>query len=200
MIIKVCGIKEKENHKAISAFDIEMIGLNFYRPSKRYLKNVTLPIMHGQKRVGVFVNEPIDSLRTMVELHQLDFAQLHGDEDEDYCSQIQSFIPIIKVFRVDQNFDWRTTNGFEFADYLLFDTMVSSYGGSGLKFDWSVLDNYKGATPFFLSGGLGPNDWQAIKAIDHPLFIGIDINSKFEISPGLKDVDLVNEFIERIRN
>jgi len=199
MIIKVCGLKVPENHRAIGKLDIDMIGINLYKPSRRYIGNSRLEKINGQKRVGVFVKSTKERILNAIENHKLDFAQLHGDEEVETCQHIRNYIPIIKVFRITPEFDWRSTELFEFADYFLFDTMTDEFGGSGHKFDWSHLNAYKGFTPFLLSGGISPDDADRILSINHPQFKGIDINSKFEISPGIKDVDKVSNFIEEIR-
>lgn len=199
MIIKVCGIKVPENYNTLGQLDIDMIGINFYKPSKRFINNVILKKIEGQKRVGVFVKSSETEILASIKKHQLDFAQLHGDEDVAACLAIKKHIPIIKVFRITLDFDWSSVNGFEFADYFLFDTMTSKYGGSGQKFDWESLSQYPGITPFLLSGGIDATDAKNILNISHPLFAGVDINSKFETEPGVKDVGCVKNFIKEIR-
>ena len=200
MIIKVCGIKEQSNYNQIADLGIDMIGLNFYKPSKRYIGSGTLSKRKEELRVGIFVQEEIDVVIAKSKEHQLDFVQLHGDETPQFCEQISSEIPIIKVFRVDENFDWKITDEYQKSTYFLFDTYTKAYGGSGKKFDWTQIEKYKGSTPFLLSGGISPEDATGIKEISHPLFKGIDINSKFETEPGIKDIDLIQKFIEEINH
>jgi phosphoribosylanthranilate isomerase len=124
---------------------------------------------------------------------------LHGDDSSVFAAIIQEFIPVIKVFRIDESFDPKVLIHFEFCSYLLFDTSTKSFGGSGLKFNWEMLDDFNIKTPFLLSGGIGPEDTEAILKLNHPYFRGVDINSKFEIEPGLKNVSHIQEFIKAIK-
>ena len=199
MIIKVCGLRDRENHQEISNLDVEMIGINLYEPSSRFIGDYRLEQIEGQLRVGVFVKASISDLKQAITEHDLDLLQLHGDEDVAYCKEAQILKPIIKVFRIDPDFDWNIISDFAFADYILLDTKTKLFGGSGKKFDWSILDRYTLDTPFLLSGGIGPEDVVSIKNIKHPKFIGVDINSKFEISPAMKDLSLVSAFTKEIR-
>ena len=198
MIVKVCGITDNKNLQEICSSGIEMIGINCYAPSKRYIGTKSLDDCSA-KRVGVFVNASIDEIKESITLHGLDIAQLHGDESPEFCLEVQKVIPIIKVFRVDKDFDWEDTKRYNFANFFLFDTKTIEYGGSGVQFDWSILDNYKLEIPFFLSGGIGPKDADSILSLEHNRFIGVDINSRFETHPGFKDVNLVNNFLQEIR-
>lgn len=204
MLIKVCGIKTEENILFLNESDIDMVGLNFYAPSVRYISAEIAPSLFDQfhsgiKRVGVFVNEKIEHILELSQKYNLDYVQLHGDENSTFCKEISKSIPIIKVFRVDDKFDFRSIEHFMMATYFLFDTQTIHYGGSGKKFNWSKLMDYTGTIPFLLSGGIGPDDYIKLAEIDHPQFAGIDINSKFESSPGIKDKNLVLPFLNRIR-
>ena len=198
MIIKVCGLKEAENILSISKLSIDMVGYNFYAPSPRYLDILTPTLPKHIQKVGVFVNASVDIIRQRVDTYGLDYAQLHGDEDLAFCADVASFIPVIKVCRVDETFDAMAISAFDFCDYLLFDTATKAYGGSGKKFNWEILHTFDIQIPFLLSGGIGPDDVNEIKQFSHPFFRGIDINSKFEISPGVKDVSLIGDFIEKL--
>lgn len=203
MIIKVCGIKTEENIRSISEIDIDMIGLNFYEPSKRYVDKSVIPQWYDMlpekiSRVGVFVNMDEDDLLDFVDEYRLDYAQLHGNESIEYVKEIHKSIPVIKVFRVGKEFDIRSTADFSFVDYILFDTDNKSFGGSGQQFDWEILSDYPLDIPFLISGGIGPLDAIKIKKINHPNFGGIDINSKFESMPGIKDMKLVSQFVQDI--
>jgi len=199
MIIKVCGLKFKQNVLDISALDINMVGYNFYASSQRYVESPLPEIPTNIKKVGVFVNTTIDDIKHKTIFYKLDFAQLHGDEDVSYVVEIKKFIPVIKVFRIDENFDPKVLNTFEFCDFFLFDTATKQFGGSGSKFDWTILNTYDIQVPFLLSGGIGPEDLGGIKNIRHPKLVGVDINSKFEISPGLKDVEKVKSFVDDMK-
>ena len=205
MIIKVCGIKTRENIEFLSKTKIDMVGLNFYAPSVRYIspdtdENIFNAFYSDVKRVGVFVNEAYDQILTLSAKYRLDYVQLHGDEEESFCKRIAAHLPVIKVFRVDESFDFSESMGFESADMFLFDTRTKNYGGSGKQFDWSILNNYKGQKRFLLSGGIGPGDEESILKLNHKKFAGIDINSKFESSPGIKDESLILPFLNKMEN
>lgn len=199
MIIKVCGLKFEQNLLDISALDIDMVGYNFYEQSPRYVQNKLPNISSHIKKVGVFVNETESFILQKLKEYNLDYAQLHGDESIEFCTKIKASIPVIKVFRVKDQLDVNLIKTFEFCDFFLFDTATKQYGGSGKKFDWTLLNEFDINVPFLLSGGIGPEDLDDILKICHPKFVGIDINSKFEISPGLKDVDKVKFFVDEIK-
>ena len=200
MIIKVCGINDAQNYKDVAESEIEMIGLNFYPHSKRYVidSNMLEGIDDKVLRVGVFVNETIDKIKYINDLYQLDYVQCHGGETAVQCQEIQKFQKVIKVFSVATEDDLKATEAFEFCDLFLFDTATKSYGGSGSKFDWEALANYNGVTPFLLAGGISPEDALEINKITHPQFYGVDLNSKFETRPGYKDVQKLNKFIKEL--
>lgn len=199
-LIKVCGINRANNLKRISNLDIDMIGLNFYLGSKRFLNNISITINPNVKRVGVFVNPSMTELHQYSSDTQLDYIQLHGDESPQFCLEASEICPIIKAFGLDEEFDFELINNYDMVEYYLFDTKVSTHGGSGTKFNWDKLAEYKGKIPFLLAGGIGPDDAAAIKELKHPMFIGVDINSKFEIEPGLKHVPKVDQFVKELKN
>jgi phosphoribosylanthranilate isomerase len=199
MIIKVCGLKFEQNLIDVASLDIDMVGYNFYEPSPRYVQN-TLPIIPSKiKKVGVFVNASESNILQKVRDYRLDYAQLHGDESPEFCKKIKETIPVIKVFRIDDLFDFNLIKEFVFCNYFLFDTATKQFGGSGKKFDWSLLNNLDIKVPFLISGGIGPDDLDDILKFRHPTFKGIDINSKFELSAGLKDVEKVKNFADGIK-
>lgn len=200
MKIKVCGISDIDNLKAIDGLGVDHIGYNFYPPSKRYIGTTSAMIQYETQaeKIGVFVKETLDKVKEISEIFRLDHLQLHGDESVEYCRELSKEYSVIKVFRVDESFDFETVEPFEFCDYYLFDTMVSDYGGSGRKFNWNMLNQYVDHVPFILSGGIGPDDLSSLQGFSHPQLYGIDINSKFEISPGVKDVNVIKEFLQNI--
>ena len=200
MIVKVCGLREEENISEICTSDVQMIGLNFYPLSSRFIsaydEEAIQAIPNYIKKAGVFVNADATFVKDKIETYGLDYVQLHGDEDFTYCKEISEKCRVIKVFRIDDEFDWSSVDDYsKIAEYFLFDTKTSAFGGSGKKFNWEILDNYKEATPFLLSGGIGPADAMIINTISHPQFAGIDINSKFEIAPAFKSKQLVDTFL-----
>jgi phosphoribosylanthranilate isomerase len=198
ILIKVCGMKNAKNIKEITSLDIDFIGLIFYKKSKRFI-DTEIPKNDTQK-VGVFVNEKIAIIEEKIKAYDLSFIQLHGDESPQFCSTLKSKnIQIIKAFRVDDNFDFNSTKKYEsFCDYFLFDAKGKDYGGNGIVFNWDILNHYKGTLPFFLSGGINIHSLESIKDFHHEKLFALDINSGFEIEPGLKDVNLIKGFINTL--
>lgn len=206
MKIKVCGMKYPENIQELNKLSIDYMGMIFYQESPRYIDNQELKAegnIHSSniKRVGVFVNSREAYIVEMIDKYKLDLIQLHGNESPDFCAELNKFIPIIKAFSISEASDFEQTKAYEgLRGYFLFDTKTSQYGGSGKKFDWNILDAYDEDTPFFLSGGISAEDVKQIKAIKHPRLYGVDLNSKFETEPGLKDIQLLDQFIKQLRN
>ncbi|HCE55964.1 MAG: phosphoribosylanthranilate isomerase [Lutibacter sp.] len=197
MKIKVCGMRDKENISGLLALKPDYIGFIFYDKSKRFVADFPqIEIPSTIKKVGVFVNETIEEIIEKANKHTLDFAQLHGNETPEYCSALSAKnIKIIKAFSVDENFDFSAIKSFEkCVSIFLFDTKGNNYGGNGVKFNWDLLQNYKGKIPFLLSGGINKNDADEIKKMKHLAFLGIDINSGFELEPGLKNIKEIKEF------
>ncbi|MBK8515847.1 MAG: phosphoribosylanthranilate isomerase [Saprospiraceae bacterium] len=195
MIIKVCGLKSAKNLLEVSLLGINMVGYNFYVKSPRYV-DIDMPEIKGEiQKVGVFVNDTIEKIREKKERYGLNFIQLHGDESPDFALMVQDICPVIKAFRIDEQFDGELLNEFGFVSYFIFDTVTPYFGGSGKKFDWNKLYHFNIRVPFLLSGGIGPGDSAKILEIQHPFFAGIDINSKFEVSPGVKDIATINKFL-----
>lgn len=199
-------MKYPENIEDLNKLPIDYMGMIFYQKSPRYIdyqlwQNVGDIDSSNIKRVGVFVNSGIDFIVEMIDKYKLDLIQLHGNESPNFCSELNKFTPIIKAFSISESSDFEQTKAYEgLQGYFLFDTKTPQYGGSGKKFDWAILDAYNGDTPFFLSGGISAEDIQQIKAIKHPRLYGVDLNSKFEIEPGLKDIQLLDQFIKQLRN
>lgn len=205
LIIKVCGMRDEENIHAVEQLGVDWMGFVFYPESLRYAGH-SLELNHypiGVKRVGVFVNEQKDIVRKTALRNLIQVIQLHGSEPPSYCKALQmEGFEVIKAFSIDpkRRFPADHVRLYESCcDYFLFDTHAPGYGGSGKKFDWDVLLEYRGKVPFLLSGGISPDDAEAINAFSHPRFMGIDLNSRFEISPGYKDTALLQSFIEKIR-
>ena len=199
MIVKVCGIKDQNNLSAIEQCHVDMIGFNFYEKSVRFINNPLSIKNKTIQRVGVFVNVSHKELLLRKNQFDLDYLQLHGDESFEYCKEAAQISPIIKVFRIHENFDFSILQTFkDVASMFLFDSYHTSYGGTGKKFNWNLLDKFDIPLPFLLSGGISIDDVDNIKSISHPKFAGIDINSKFESSPAIKDVDLVHFFLNNL--
>lgn len=190
-------MRNKENISGLLALKPDYIGFIFYDKSKRYVADFPqIEIPSSVKKVGVFVNEIIEEIIEKANQHTLDFVQIHGNETPEFCEKLaKKNIKIIKAFSVDENFDFSATKLFEkCVSLFLFDTKGNNYGGNGIKFNWELLQNYTGKTPFLLSGGISKNDSAEIRKFKHPAFLGIDINSGFELEPGLKNIKEIKEF------
>ncbi|MDR0812096.1 MAG: phosphoribosylanthranilate isomerase [Paludibacter sp.] len=203
--IKICGMRDADNIMKISALKPNYLGFVFYPKSPRYAANVNPEVLRkipsDIKKIGVFVNESLKNILTIAYKFNLDGVQLHGAENIEICKELKNTgLTVIKAFSIFDKSNFLPTKKYEeVCDFFLFDTKVSdAYGGSGVKFDWSLLNEYKGQTPFFLSGGISPDDAEAILQIKHPQFFGIDINSKFETRAGEKNAELLKEFLDKL--
>ena len=225
MIIKVCGMRDAANIRAVDGLPVDLMGLIFWPRSSRYVSRRPDYLPTRCKRVGVFVDADIPDVLRHVSDYALDYVQLHGSESPAYLRQLRAalsaaapslpdaapsladggFPAIIKAFSIATAADLRQTEAYHgLADLFLFDTKGPSAGGNGRKFDWSVLSAYAGPTPFLLSGGIGPADAGLLRQL--PLLdgfpvehcAGIDLNSRFELAPGLKDIHLLQDFIKTI--
>lgn len=209
MIVKVCGMRDAQNIREVEALGIDMMGFIFWPRSSRYVGQTNLGYRPRCKRVGIFVDEAVEQVCRMAADFALDYIQLHGHESPDYlrdlraawsASDCATAAPrLVKAFNISTTADLAQTADYsDLADLFLFDTKGKSVGGNGEKFDWSVLSAYDGGTPFLLSGGIDPQDASRINAFHHPRCIGIDLNSRFEIAPGLKDVVALRQFLEEL--
>ena len=189
---------EIDQVKQLDAIGVDFAGFIFYPKSPRYVvRHLSGEQLKKAKlrlgKVGVFVNATYDEVMKQVDSYGLDMVQLHGDETPRFCEQLSNYITVIKVFRLseDDPIDWLIRPYQDSCDMFLFDTEGVGYGGTGKKFDWKLLSKSKIGKPFFLSGGLGVDDVGKIKAFKHPDYFGIDVNSRFEKSPGIKDMSLL---------
>lgn len=203
MMIKVCGMREPGNIQQVSALKPNYMGFIFYPQSKRFvdasLSDITMSVGNDIKKTGVFVDEDIHTIADRVIQFQLDAVQLHGHETPEFCRSLKVFIrnmetdsavELIKAFGLSPEFDFATLADYEdVVDYFLFDTKTIDYGGSGMTFDWHILDSYSGKKRFFLSGGLSPENIKQVKQLGDARLAGVDLNSKFETEPGIKDID-----------
>jgi phosphoribosylanthranilate isomerase len=215
MQIKVCGITDINQALALEAMGAQYIGFIFYAPSKRYvLESLQLSVLKtftpiNTKKVGVFVNESIENLINMVQAAGLDLVQLHGDEEAAYFRELREKldasnlknVKLIKVFRVGDKMpahpEFETV-----ADFYLFDTDSKMYGGTGAHFNWELLKGNTIGKPYFLSGGIGPNDMGGIEVMKQTKagqdLAVLDINSQFEITPGVKNLEKIKTFIDAL--
>ena len=203
MMIKVCGMREADNIREVETLGIDMMGFIFWPKSSRYVSQRPDYLPKRVKRVGVFVDEEPEQVRRLAGEYGLDYIQLHGHETPEVISYLRTpALPhprIIKAFNISTAEDLLQTKPYEgLVDYFLFDAKGKSVGGNGEKFNWDVLEAYQGSTPFLLSGGIGPDDAERVNAFYHPKCIGIDLNSRFELTPGLKDIAKLREFITNL--
>lgn len=202
MIVKVCGMREAENIRAVEQTGADWMGFIFYPRSPRFVPAPPSYLPQSVRRVGVFVNAGEADIRERADAFRLDSIQLHGQELPSLCQQLwEAGLTVIKAFAPKQAKDFTATADYEdSADYFLFDTPTASFGGSGRSFDWSLLRHYTGRTPFLLSGGLCPDSLEALHQFRHPRWAGIDLNSGFEIAPGRKDAQLLQSFITKFKS
>ncbi|WP_420572343.1 phosphoribosylanthranilate isomerase [Kordia sp.] len=211
MKLKICGMKYEDNMKAVSTLQPDYLGFIFYEKSSRFFNTVIPKIPNGIKKTGVFVNASQEEILSKVKLYNLQAIQLHGKETPEFCDELQkristplnAQIEIIKVFSIKDEFNFDVLKPYEtFVDYFLFDTKGKLPGGNGVTFDWKVLENYSSEKPFFLSGGIGLetiaklDDFKKSKASKY--CYALDVNSKFEIVPGLKNIEELKSFKELI--
>ncbi len=200
--LKVCGMLDTQNIKELLNIKPDFMGFIFYEKSKRFVGNnlnreLLLSFPKSTKKVGVFVNAELNTIFEKVKEFELDFVQLHGEETPEYCENLQQKnINIIKAFSLDENFDFNQLINYKHCcDYFLFDTKGTEKGGNGITFNWQILENYTIAKPFFLAGGIDGNNLNSLIALSKKLEIyAVDINSKFEIEPGFKNIQKVKEF------
>jgi phosphoribosylanthranilate isomerase len=209
MRVKVCGMTQPDQVEALGDLGATFAGFIFYPKSPRYVfkhMNITqIRKVNNINKVGVFVNSSIEEVLHLVDECRLSMVQLHGDEPPKYCEKIADYVSVVKAFRLSDNdsVEWMIRPYMDVCDMFMFDTMGVGYGGTGKKFDWSMLKNSTIGKPFFLSGGIEPGDEQELKAfaelpVARALF-AIDINSKFEVSPGVKDMEKIREFVGHLK-
>lgn len=204
MRIKVCGMTQPDQVEKLSGMGVTFAGFIFYPKSPRYVfKHMTTTQIRKENninKVGVFVNTSIEEVLHMVDECRLHMVQLHGDESPKFCEKIADYVSVVKAFRIGEHdsVEWMIKPYMDVCDMFMFDTMGSGYGGTGKKFDWNVLKGQHIGKPFFLSGGIEPGDEQKlIEFTREPAakaLFAIDVNSRFEVSPGIKDMDKLQTF------
>lgn len=193
-------MRDSENIRAIEQTKADLMGFIFHPKSPRFVASLPEYMPKKQKRVGVFVNASLEQILAKAQKFSLEYIQLHGDEPPAFCSELKNRgLKVIRALRIANADDIIRAESYNMSDLMIFDTKTELYGGSGKKFNWQLLENYKGCVPFLLSGGIRSDTFEEIKAFFHPQFAGIDLNSGFEISPALKDVGKLNNFIEKIK-
>lgn len=203
LLLKVCGMRNSTNIAELVKVQPDFIGFIFHEASARNVTEIPdVEIPNTIKRVGVFVDKEIEFITEKVTDFDLDYIQLHGNENPKFCSEVKSNgLKIIKAFNVAEDFDFGKLEAFEpFCDYFLFDAFGKKAGGNGITFNWELLQKYNGQTPFLLSGGIDETMVKEIKVINHPKFVGVDINSGFEIEPALKNIEKIKQFSDELRS
>ena len=196
MILKVCGMKYQDNIDQLVKLNPDWMGLIFYPRSPRNVDHEIKIQKNSLKKIGVFVNERLEAIKHKKEQYNLEGIQLHGDEPPEFCSSIGKLnVLVIKAFSISDTFNFKKLDNYQSScDFFLFDTKGENRGGNGIPFDWELLKKYQGNIPFLLSGGIRLELLPAIKNFTHSKWVGIDINSGFEIEPGLKDIKRIKEF------
>jgi len=198
-------MRDPENIKALIALQPDYMGFIFYKASPRFTGDIEAEVLNGIPsniiKTAVFVNEADEHINAIINKYKLDAIQLHGNEGPEVCAMFKGRVQVIKAFGISKDFDFEDLYPYvDHVDYFLFDTKTSVHGGSGETYDWGLLNNYKFDVPFFLSGGLSPENLESVKDIDHPQFYGVDLNSRFELSPGLKNIEKLDIAFEMLKN
>ncbi len=204
MKIKVCGLKDSENIKAVSAFNPDYMSFIFYGKSPRFINNVPFKQLNNIPasifKTAVFVNESFERINELIDRYGFNAIQLHGNESPEFCNSFKNKVKVIKAFGLNSSFNFEQLKAYKNkVDFFLFDTKTDIYGGSGKTFDWSILNKYTLDVPFFLSGGLSNDNLEEIKNIIHPQFYGVDLNSKFETEPGIKNIEKLEKAFDIIK-
>lgn len=205
-VIKICGMRDTENIIAAAGLKPDIMGFIFHPGSPRFAGKLLNPeivanLPSGIRKAGVFVNAAYDEITETAGKFSLSMAQLHGNETPDLCRRIKdSGTVVIKAFNIAENISFSLCKDYiACTDYFIFDSMTINHGGSGQKFEWKLLNRYEAGHPFILSGGISPSDTYNILGIRNPALYGIDLNSRFEIKPGLKDIQKLEKFINELR-
>lgn len=216
--LKVCGMKYRNNIKAVAELQPDYLGFIFYRKSTRYFSGHRPELSEHTKKVGVFVNATVSAIVLKIAEYGLDAIQLHGNETPEFCSSFKESeimkgieqgkdfkheFKVIKAFSIDKDFDFSRLREYEtYCDYFLFDTKGKLPGGNGYSFDWNILQNYTLTKPYFLSGGIGMEEYKQVQEfLEQPAARychAIDVNSRFESKPGLKKIDIIKEFKNKL--
>ena len=208
--IKVCGMTLPEQVNALDEMGVDIAGFIFYDKSPRFMRNKITPekmrkIGGRIAKVGVFVNEDYEKLMKTVEDYRLDMVQLHGDESERFCEKVANYVTTIKAFRLSENdpIEWMIRPFHDGSDMYMFDTLGSGYGGTGKKFNWNLLKDVNINKLFFLSGGIEPGDEERLREFmaleSAKKLFAIDINSRFEVTAGVKDINKVKSFVQNLK-
>lgn len=203
MKLKVCGMRDPYNIQEVAALNPDFMGFIFYPPSPRYLASaIDIPwaSLDDILLTGVFVNEQRITIQEKAREFRLKAVQLHGNESPEFCRLLRDEgLKVLKAIPVDRKDDFKGAGKYRGAvDFFVFDTKTEAHGGSGRRFDWELLQDYTADIPFLLSGGISIDDVERIRQLQHPMLSGVDINSRFEVAPGLKSAVLLQQFIDQL--
>lgn len=204
MKIKVCGLKYPENIQSVAELTPDYMGFIFYNKTPRYagelLANTLSELPQTIIKTGVFVSDTLPVINLLIDEYGFKAVQLHGNESPEFCAQLKDKVKVIKAFGVNEDFDFEQLKSYAGqVDLFLFDTKTPVHGGSGKTFDWALLDKYQLDVPFFISGGISLDNIEEVKRIKHPQFYGVDLNSRFEVEPGLKDIRKLEKAFEMLK-
>lgn len=205
ILIKICGLKDLDNIKDVSGLEPDFMGFILFKGSPRctnlkFVEGLAAFVPAATMKVGVLVDEPLDNAIDIARSGIFDLLQLHGNETTDYCMAISEFTGIIKAFRISDDLPSDLGNYEPYCKMFLFDTGGKKFGGSGEKFDHSLLSGYSSGNDYLLSGGISPEDAEYIRSCNYKGMAGADLNSRFESEPGIKDIHLLEHFIKKVRN
>lgn len=203
MKIKVCGLRDRDNIKAVAALAPDYMGFICYESSPRYVNDLPVDVLADLPaaiyKTAVFVDERKETINGLIDTFGFNAIQLHGSESPEFANSFRDKATVFKAFGLNADFNFERLNSYaDKVDYFLFDTKTDLHGGSGKTFDWSILNKYKLNIPFFLSGGLSLDNLEEVNTITHPQFYGVDLNSKFETSPGVKDIEKLKKAFDML--
>jgi phosphoribosylanthranilate isomerase len=198
MKIKVCGLKYPDNIEAIADLEPDYMGFIYYAKSPRFVDDINADALKAIPssiiKTGVFVNETAEEVQRLIDTLGFTAIQLHGNESPGFAGSFKAKVQVLKAFGLNEDFNFEVLNDYvNKVDYFLFDTKTEAHGGSGKTFNWDILNQYKLDVPFFLSGGLSLDNLNQIAKITHPRFYGVDLNSKFETAPAIKDIEKLKQ-------
>jgi phosphoribosylanthranilate isomerase len=204
MKIKVCGLRDVDNIKAVTALKPDYVGFICYDRSPRFVSDIAVADLDNLSadiyKTAVLVNESKEKVEELISNYRFNAIQLHGNESPEFANSFRDRVVVFKAFGLNEDFDFSQLNNYvNKVDYFLFDTKTVIHGGSGKTFNWAILNNYKLDVPFFLSGGLSLDNLAEVKNITHPQFYGVDLNSKFETAPGVKDIEKLKQAFDMIK-
>jgi phosphoribosylanthranilate isomerase len=202
MKIKICGLRDPENIAAVAALNPDYMGFICYEKSPRFIGDalISQDVPESILKAGVFVDENKERIEQLINDHGFNVIQLHGNESPEFADSFRDKVTVLKAFGLNNDFDFSRLNAYaNKVDYFLFDTKTDIHGGSGKTFNWGILNKYTLNVPFFLSGGLSLDNLEQVAKITHPQFYGVDLNSRFETAPGIKDIEKLKKAFDLIK-